>query len=81
LPKIRTLDYQFKRNVEAVDFGTLLDMTPEERNRLYYLCAQIETETDHPKFLRLMQELNQLLQGKEGRVEPTTLPQDLGSVS
>ena len=81
MPKIRTLDYQFKRNVEAVDFGTLLDMTPEERNRLYQLCAQIETETDHPKFLRLMQELNQLLEGKEGRLERTTLPQDLGSAS
>ena len=81
LPKIRTLDYQFKRNVEAVDFGTLLDMTPEERNRLHQLCAQIETETDHPKFLRLIQELNQLLEGKEGRLEQTTLPQDLGSAS
>lgn len=62
-------------------FGTLLGMTPEERNRLYQLCAQIETETDHRKFLRLMQELNQLLQGKEGRLERTTLPQDLGSAS
>jgi hypothetical protein len=81
LPKIRTLDYQFKRNVEAVDFGTLLDMTPEERNRLHQLCAQIETETDHPKFLRLMQELNQLLEGKEGGLERNTLPQDLVSAS
>jgi hypothetical protein len=81
LPKIRTLDDQFKRNVEAVDFGTLSDMTPEERNRLDQLCAQIETETGHPKFLRLMQGINQLLEGREGRLERTTLPQDLGSAS
>jgi hypothetical protein len=44
-------------------------MTPEEHERMYKLCAMIEKEQDHTKFLQLIQELNQLLRRKEKRLE------------
>lgn len=44
-------------------------MTNEERQRMYQLCAMIETEKDRDRFLRLIEELNQLLENKERRLE------------
>lgn len=36
---------------------------------MYELCALIEKENDRHKFLRLIEELNQLLERKEQRLE------------
>jgi hypothetical protein len=47
-------------------------MKPDERERMYQLCAMIEKEQDHGKFLRLIQELNELLERKEQRLEDRT---------
>jgi hypothetical protein len=44
-------------------------MTPEERERLKILCDQITTEQDHEKFVKLVQELNDLLEHKDQRLE------------
>jgi len=40
-------------------------MKPEERERMYELCALIEKEKDHHRFLQLINELNDLLERKE----------------
>jgi hypothetical protein len=42
-------------------------MTPEERERMNWLVLRIQQEKDHVKFLRLVQELNDLIGKKEGR--------------
>jgi hypothetical protein len=49
-------------------------MTPEERDRMGYLCKQIEVETDPETFDRIVNELNDLLELEHDRVhpEPTT---------
>jgi hypothetical protein len=44
-------------------------MTPDERERMYELCALIEKEKDRHRFLELIEELNQLLERKEHRLE------------
>jgi hypothetical protein len=44
-------------------------MTPDERERMYRLCALIEVEKDHHRFLQLIEELNDLLERKEHRLE------------
>jgi hypothetical protein len=44
-------------------------MKTDERERMYQLCAMIEKEKDHAKFLRLIQELNQLLEHTERRLQ------------
>lgn len=44
-------------------------MNPEERERMYQLCALIEKERDHNRFLQLIEELNELLERKEQRLE------------
>jgi hypothetical protein len=44
-------------------------MTPEERERMQVLCEQIAKEKDHAKFASLVQELNNLLERKELRLE------------
>jgi hypothetical protein len=52
-------------------------MTPEEKTRMDVLCAQIATEKDQSKFLKLVEQLNDLLershvqltQGAPGRPE------------
>lgn len=36
---------------------------------MYELCAMIEKEKNHEKFLRLIRELNDLLERKEQRLE------------
>ena len=51
-------------------------MRSEERERMYQLCALIEKEQDHHRFLQLIEELNELLERQEQRLEdkpPTTV--------
>jgi hypothetical protein len=51
-------------------------MRPADRERMYQLCALIEKEQDHHRFLQLIEELNELLDGQERRLEdkpPTTV--------
>ena len=43
-------------------------MTSEESQRLESLCSQIKGEKDHKKFMKLIQELNDLLSEKENRL-------------
>ena len=42
-------------------------MTPDERQRLDWLCTQIKDEKDHDKFIALIRELNKLLDNKGTR--------------
>lgn len=44
-------------------------MKPEERERMYKLCADIEKEKDHHRFLQLINELNELLERKQQTLE------------
>jgi hypothetical protein len=44
-------------------------MKPDERERMYRLCALIEKERDHARFLQLIRELNDLFANKERRLE------------
>ena len=44
-------------------------MTPEERERMHVLCERITKEQNHEKFVKLVQELNDLLEHKEQRLE------------
>ena len=44
-------------------------MTPDERARMNVLCELIAKEQDHEKFVKLIQELNELLDRKETRLE------------
>jgi hypothetical protein len=45
-------------------------MTSEERERMLALCQQIALEKEHSKFGWLIQELNDLLERKQNRIEP-----------
>jgi hypothetical protein len=47
-------------------------MTPEERERMHFLCDRIAKEKDHTEFSKLVQELNDLLESKEQRLEDPT---------
>lgn len=53
-------------------------MTPEERERMNWLCLRIQDEKDQAKFMELVHELNALLERKHGRlmtkVEPKPEP-------
>ena len=44
-------------------------MTPDEKERMQVLCERIAKEQDHDKFVKLVQELNDLLDHKEQRLE------------
>jgi altronate dehydratase len=44
-------------------------MTPEERERMHALCERIAKEQNHEKFVKLVQELNDMLEHKEQRLE------------
>jgi hypothetical protein len=44
-------------------------MTSEVQQHMLQLCRQIEAEQDQHKFLRLVEELNDLLEGKAQRLE------------
>lgn len=47
-------------------------MKPDERERMYQLCALIEKEHNHQRFIELIQELNELLERKQERLEENT---------
>ena len=49
-------------------------MTPEEREEMDQLCRQIKDEKDHDKFIRLVTQLNDLLERKESRLEHAQKP-------
>ncbi len=44
-------------------------MTPDERERMHNLCEQLAIEQNHEKFTKLVQELNDLLDHKEERLD------------
>jgi hypothetical protein len=44
-------------------------MNQAENDRIQYLCSQIAVEQDRQKFLKLVQELNSILEAKEHRIE------------
>jgi hypothetical protein len=47
-------------------------MTPDERERMHILCERIAKEQDHDKFVKLVHELNDLLEHKEQRMEDSS---------
>ncbi len=47
-------------------------MTPDERERMHILCERIAKEQNHEKFVKLVQELNDLLDHKEKRLEDSS---------
>ena len=50
-------------------------MTPDESERMHGLCELIAKEQDHEKFVKLVQQLNDLLENKEHRLEgPSNKP-------
>jgi len=44
-------------------------MTPDEAQRMQLLCKQIEVEKSQEKFLELVKQLNNLLEGKNERLD------------
>ena len=46
-------------------------MTPEERERLLYLCSRLQEEEDPITFDGLVRELNDLLEIKHKRLDPS----------
>jgi hypothetical protein len=44
-------------------------MTPDERERMRVLCEQIAKEQNHDNFTKLVQELNDLLERKDYRLD------------
>ncbi len=51
-------------------------MTPEERERMAVLCQQIAVEQDRDKFTKLVDELNELLEEKQQRLQrPAAAPE------
>ena len=49
-------------------------MTPEERERMMYLCQLIAVEKDPTVFDQLVLELNELLERKHQRIHPEHKP-------
>jgi len=47
-------------------------MNPDERQRMYELCALIEKEKDRNRFIELINELNELLERKEQQLGDKT---------
>jgi len=45
-------------------------MTPEEIERMNFLCKRIQEEQDQQKFSELVSELNTLLEAKERKLRP-----------
>ena len=43
-------------------------MSPEERERMNWLCARIQEEKDQKRFTELVMELNALFEKKENRL-------------
>jgi hypothetical protein len=54
-------------------------MTPDEREEMFALCAEIAKETKHARFLKLVQRLNDLLANQESRLEPSGPAAELDS--
>jgi len=48
-------------------------MNPDERERMHILCEQIAKEVDHTKFAKLVQELNDLLDNQEQRLDDPSM--------
>jgi hypothetical protein len=53
-------------------------MTPEERERMNWLCVRIQDEKDPRIFDSLVQELNELLERKYGRIDPKRRKRKIG---
>jgi hypothetical protein len=49
-------------------------LTPNERERMDWLCRRIQEETDHAKFIALVRELNDLLEHKGRQIEEPLEP-------
>ena len=45
-------------------------MTPDERERMNWLCLRIQEEKDPETFDALVQELNDLMEAKHERIHP-----------
>jgi hypothetical protein len=45
-------------------------MTPEERERMNYLCQRIQEEKDPKIFDELVRELDELMEAKHERIHP-----------
>lgn len=62
-------------------------MTPDEQERMQFLCERIAKEQDQRKFVKLVQELNDLLDRKTQRLDlpartrPRTTPCQAQGVS
>jgi hypothetical protein len=54
-------------------------VTPDERERMTALCKRIAQEKDHQKFTELLQALNELLDGKEQRLQVDAVKQNAPS--
>jgi hypothetical protein len=44
-------------------------MTPEVREQMNRLCERIQVEQDHEQFIKLVTQLNELLDRKEHRLD------------
>lgn len=51
-------------------------MTPDERERMQFLCERIAKEEDREEFTKLVHELNDLLEHKGQRLERPASPAD-----
>jgi hypothetical protein len=49
-------------------------MTPDEREKMHILCQRIAVEKDRQKFTELVDQLNELLEQKEARLERAGKP-------
>jgi hypothetical protein len=52
-------------------------MTAEEQRRMYKLCGQIAVEQSHVQIIRLIRELNLLLDSQEKRLKPPAIEKTL----
>ena len=70
-----TAPVPFPTPLERSSLGAFSEiMTPDEQEQMNALCAQIITEKDPAKFMRLVSELNALLERKEIRLKPDADP-------
>lgn len=62
-------EYALRRRNAFLADDIPISMKPDERERMYQLCAMIEKEQDRERFMQLIKELNDLLERKEHRLE------------
>ncbi|HEY6372972.1 MAG TPA: hypothetical protein VIX37_20510 [Candidatus Sulfotelmatobacter sp.] len=56
-------------------------MTPDERERMQFLCEQIAKEENRESFTKLVHELNDLLEHKVQRLDrPSSPPESKSSI-